>query len=187
MNNNELRDKLLELERYPEDLGDSIREVMHMTERPLKAWERPVMILCCVVLGMALVGAGIWIATGVPCPIGKAPTYMIAGFGLALLFLACLLGIIVLSLKRDTWRQRDEQLIVYGGAALVFYMFLGSMTTDRAPAGWDIGAYIVFAVLFIVVRIQASELRLREHMLRNELAVAKLAELVEGGPNQRQA
>ncbi|MCX5772305.1 MAG: hypothetical protein NTZ09_18810 [Candidatus Hydrogenedentes bacterium] len=178
MSNSRLRDKLLELETYPEDLTGSIREVMDMKERPLKPWERPFMILCCVVLGMMLIGAAFMVATDLPGPISKAPTYIIIGFAFAVLLLCCLLVLILLSLKRGTWRLRDDQFATYAGAGFVFYMYLGSMTTNRAPGGWDIGAYIVFAVLLLVVRIQASELRLREHMLRNELALAKLAELI---------
>ena len=180
MSNSKLRDKLLEVETYPEGLTDSIREVMDMKERPLKAWERPFMILCCVVFGMMLIGVPIWIAIGFPYPITKVPTYIIIGFAFAVVLLCCLLVLMLLSLKRGTWRLRDDQFATYAGAGFVFYMYLGSMTTNRAPGGWDIGAYILFAVLLLVIRIQASELSLREHMLRNELAVAKLAELIAG-------
>ena len=180
MSNSKLRDKLLEVETYPEGLTDSIREVMDMRERPLKAWERPFMILCCVGLGMMLIGAAFMVATDLPCPISKAPTYIIIGFAFAVVLLCCLLVLILLSLKRGTWRLRDDQFATYAGAGFVFYMYLGSMTTNRAPGGWDIGAYILFAALLLVIRIQASELSLREHMLRNELAVAKLAELIAG-------
>ena len=180
MSNSELRNKLLELESYPEGLTDSIREVTDGRERPLKAWERPLMIFWCVLLGMMLIGVPFWIATGIPCPISKVPTYILIGLGIAVLILCCLLVLILLSLKRGTWRLRDEQISVYAGAAFILYMYLGSMTTNRAPGGWDLGAYIVFAVLLLVIRIETSELRLREHMLCNELALAKLAELIAG-------
>lgn len=182
MNTSDLRDKLLDLESYPDDLKDSIREVTQMEERPLKPWERRVQVLCCVILGLLLVGAGVWLVTGNPCPISKAPTYIMLAAGIAAALVCGFLVMMMLSLKRGTWRIRNEQLVVYAAAAFMFYMYLGSMTTNRPPHGWDIGAYILVATLFVVIRIQSSELRLREHMLRNELAIAKLADLIAAKP-----
>jgi hypothetical protein len=179
MSNSNLRDKLLELETYPEDLTESMREVMYKRERPFKKWERPFIILCCVVMAMALVGAGVMVVTDAPCPISKAPKYLWVAFGIAVVLLCCALVMLLNSLKRGTWRLRDDQYTAYAGAGFVFYMYLGSLFfSKRAPNGVDIGAYMLFAVILLAVWIESAEVRVREQILRNELAVAKLAELV---------
>lgn len=184
MNNNELRDRLLELEPYPEDLRNSVREVIHLRERPLKVWERPLGVFVCVLLGMMLIGAVVGLVAFFDTIISRVPMYILIALPFGVLLLGWLLVAVLLSLKRGTCRLRDDQFGVYAGAAFVLYISVGDMivesVTHRHMDAADLVALIVFAVLVVVVRIQEAEVGLREHALRNELALAKLTELIAG-------
>ena len=179
MNNDELRDRLLELDPYPEDLKDKIREeIIHLRERPLKTWERPLYFLALVAMGLVLIGAAIAIAICLATSTKMPPVYVL--MVIPYVFIGGIFALVVLlkDLKRGIERPRITQFIVYGAAGLVLYMLVGSMLTGSRFDAKDVGACVVVAVLVIAVKIEDSELRLREHALRNELAVAKLTELI---------
>lgn len=179
MSNSELRDKVMELAPYPEDLKDRIREkIAHTRERPLKGWERLLLVFFCAVAGMILIGVAIWIATDLDTVIGKTPTYMLVGFALSVLLLCGFLVSLLLNLKRGAVRSRNEHFMAYAAAGIVLYIFVAATITGKPVTGVDLGAMIVLGVCVVCACIQASELRLREHMLRNELALANLTELI---------
>ena len=181
MNNHKLRDELLELEPYPEDLKEAVREVAQLRERPLKSWERPFMVFCCVVWPMILTGGIIWLVRHPDC-IVKVPTAMLAALPVGFMLACWLLVAMVQGLRRGTWRLRDNEIAVYGGAAFIAYIcamhwVITTFSNGRMDAS-DVVVLIVMVVCVFWVRIESVETRLREHMLRNELAVAKLTELV---------
>jgi hypothetical protein len=177
MSNDELRNEVLGLEPYPEDLKDRIREkILHTKERPLKPWERLLTAFFSVALVMILLGA-IWYMIRLDA-ISRAPIYILVGVGFSLLAGVYTLVSLLISLKRGTERQRDESIIVYGVAGLVLYMVVAAMFTDKGVEGSDLAVLTIVGVGLIYTRINSAELRLREQVLRNELALAELSELV---------
>lgn len=179
MNNNELRDKLLELEPYPEDLEKSVREVIHLRERPLKPFEWPVLVLSCVFMVATLIGGPVWLLNYCPDFMHKVPIHILAGLPILFLLICWALVVTFLSLKRGTRRFQDDQLVVYGGASFGLYIFVTNMFIDAKhidATGLAVSILAVIAILW--VRIETAETSLREHLLRNELAVAKLTELI---------
>ena len=181
MSNHRLRDELLELEPYPEDLKEAVREVAQLRERPLKTWERPFMVFCCVLWPIILIGSVTWLARHPDCVV-KVPAAILAALPFGFALASWLLVAMVQGLKRGTWRLRDDQIAVYGGAVFVAYICavhwcITTFNNKHLDAS-DVVVLIVMVVCVFWVRIEAVETRLREHMLRNELAVAKLTELV---------
>ena len=178
MSDSELRDKVLELEPYPEDLKDRIREkIIHTRERPLKVWERALVAFACVVAGMMLLGVATWVITDFNA-ISQRPTYILIGLAVSVLLLCWVLVLLSMSLMKGTARPRIESLLIYAAFGFVVYMVVAVMFSHRPVAGDDLAALIVVGVCVICTRIESSELRLRERVLRNELALAELSELV---------
>ena len=86
MSNSELRDEVLELEPYPEDLKDKIREkIIHTRERPLKVWERPLLAFWCMPVGLVLLGLAIWGLTRYDA-VSQIPGHKLAGLAFCFLF-----------------------------------------------------------------------------------------------------
>lgn len=178
MSNSELRDRVLELEPYPEDLKDSIREkIIHTRERPLKAWERPLLTFFSVAAGMMLLGTASWGIIQFDM-ISQSPKYMLAGFAVSVLLLCWVLVWLLTSLKKGTMRQRNESFIVYGAAGFMLYMVVAAILSDGGVQGDGLAGLIIVGVCVISTHINAAELRLRERVLRNELALVELSELV---------
>lgn len=182
MNNSELRDKLLELEPYPEDLRNRIREeILHTKERPLKTWERPLLVLLCVFMVMAFVGGAIAFATYYNLIMSKTPIYTLILVVVMTVFACIVIVLSLQGLKRGTWRLWDDSFMVYGVAGIICCHYIAETFGEIISGGrlpTIVGAYIIVAVMVIWMRIETAETRLREHVLRNELAVAKLAELI---------
>ena len=179
MNNEGLRDRLLELETYPEDLEKSVREVTHLREQPLKPFEWPILVLSCVFMVATLIGGPIWLLNYCPDFMHKVPIHILAGLPILFLLICWALVVMLLSLKRGTRRFQDDQFVVYGGASFALYIFVTNMFIDAKHVDATGLAASILAVIGILwVRIAEAEIRLREHMLRNELAIAKLTELV---------
>ncbi len=182
MNNSELRDKLLELEPYPEDLRNRIREeILHGREKPLKAWERLVTLLGCVFLLVCLIGGAIALPMYFPDFLSKATIPVLITVVLFVLFSSIVIVLYLRILKRGTQRLWDDSFMAYGAAGIIFIDYVASIlgaviSGGRLPT--IVGAYIIVAVMVIWVRIETAETRLREHALRNELAIAKLTELI---------
>ncbi len=179
MSNSELRDKVLELESYPEDLTESIREkIKHTKERPLKAWERPLIAFFCVALGMMSLGGVAVIVLHFDTIIGRVPTYVLVALPVAVLLLCWTVAVLSMSLKKGVWRPLYDSSVVYPGAGFILCVVIAQMFTDRGVQGGDLAGLIIAVGGVIATLIQASELRLRERVLRNELALAELSELV---------
>jgi hypothetical protein len=179
MSNDALRDRLLELEPYPEDLKEMIREkISHTKERPLKTWERPFLAFCCVALGVGLlVGAGA-IIQYFDRIVSNAPTYVLVALPVAFLLICWTIVVLSMSLKKGVWRPFYDSSIVYPAFGFAIYMIVAMMLTGGGVRTDELAGLMVIGVCVIVTLIKASELRLRERVLRNELAVAKLSELV---------
>ena len=139
------------------------------------------MLLGCVFMVVAFVGMAIAFATYYDLIMSKTPIYTLV-FAAAMMVFLCIAFVLSLQgLKRGTWRLWDDSFWAYGVAGLILCDYLAEMfgamiTGGRTPT--IVGAYIVVAVMVLWVRIQAAEIRVCEHVLRNELAVAELAELI---------
>ena len=178
MSNSELRDKVLELEPYPEDLKDRIREkIFHTKERPLKAWERPFLAFWCIPVGLVLLGVAIWGLTRYDT-VSQIPGHKLVGLAFCFLFGCGLLVFCSMTLKKGALRFRNTSFIVYVALGFVIFWICAAMITGRPVTGTDLAGLIVVGGCVICTRIESSELRLREHVLRNELALAELSELV---------
>ena len=179
MSNRELRDKVLELEPYPEDLKEKIREkIIHTKERPLKAWERPLHAFFCVAAGMALLGGVGAIIVYFDIIVSRAPTYLLVALPVLVLLLCWLIVLLLMSLKKGVWGSRWDSYIVFPAAGFVLYVVVATMLTDRGVQGDDLAGLIVVVGCVIATLVKSSELRLCERVLRNELALAELAELI---------
>jgi hypothetical protein len=179
MNNEELRNRLLELEPCPDDLKASVREVFRLRERPLKPWEWPALVLTCLFLAAVLIGGPILLPLYCPDFMHKVPVHILAGLPILYAIVCWVLVLTLLSLKRGARRFRDDQVAVYAGAAFVLYVFVANVFVDSKHVDAMGLAVSILAVIGIIwVRIEEAEIRLREQLLRNELAVARLAEIV---------
>ena len=177
MKRNDLRNEILDLEPYPEDLKLKISEaIAHTTERPMKSWERPIYVLGCVVLG----GGAIWkigraFAYG---DFGADPLHYLVVLPAGILMLLGALALTLYNLKRGSTLPRMEILVVY--VAVVFV--LGVAVKNILITGeFDIkalGALVIAGLVGIYVRNEANTLVLREQALKNELALAELKEMV---------
>ena len=178
MSNSELRDKVLELETYPEDLKDRIREkIIHTRERPLKVWERPFLAFWCIPVGLVLLGVAIWGLTRYDA-VTQIPGHKLVGLAFCFLFGCGLLVSCSIALKKGALRLRSTPLMIYAALGFVVFWICAAMITGRHVTGGDLAGLIVVGVCVICTRIESSELRLRERVLRNELALAELSELV---------
>jgi len=174
----ELRDEVLELEPYPEDLKERIREeIIHTRERPLKAWERPFLAFWCIPVGLVLLGVPIWGLTRYDA-VSQVPGHKLAGLACCFLFGCGLLGFCSMALKKGALHLRSTSLIVYAALGFVVFWICAAMITGRPVTGGDLAGLIVVGVCVVCTRIESSELRLRERVLRNELALAELSGLV---------
>jgi hypothetical protein len=183
MKNDDLRDRMLELEPYPEDLKMKIREeIKHTKERPLARWERVVMIAGGVALFLTALKGIYTVAT---CEkISEIPTHSLATFGAALVGA---LGVIVWLpglLKRGTWNIRNGFYITIAGITFLFFLALKEIYFEGSLGGMGMFATLIGVVAAIATRMEFVELRLRERVLRNELALAELAEQF-GSCNER--
>ena len=188
MSNSDLRDRVLELESYPEDLKATIREKMaHTMERPLKSWERPLMVLVCVALGLFMVGGTIGLVM-VFDKFRQSPpyvfTYIMVGIPMVVLLLCYTIAMLLMNLKRNTVRPRMEYLLVHAAFGLCIYMTVAAMFTERGVDGADLAGLVALGACVVCVRIEAAELRLREQALRNELALVELSEQIAAGKSQ---
>jgi hypothetical protein len=177
MSNSNLRDKVLELEPYPEDLKATIREKMAYTkERPLKGLDRSLTVFGCVAVPMMLLGIAVWIILIFDTFVSKVPAYIVVGLVMGLLLGCWTTALLVMTLKRGTLRPRDGANIVYATGVFMLYMYVGAMFSGIPFSAVHLTPLIIGGACLIVVRIEASELRLRKHALRNELALVELSE-----------
>ena len=159
MKHNDLRNEVLGLEPYPEDLKMKISEaIAHTKERPMKWWEGPIYGLGCVVL----VGGVIW-------KIGRAVAY--GDFG------ADPLHYIVV-LPAGILMPRMEILVVYVAVLFVLGVAVKNILITGEFDIKALGALVIAGLVGIYVRNEANTLGLREQVLRNELALAELKEMV---------
>jgi len=178
MSKSELRDRVLELEPYPEDLKDRIREkIIHTRERPLKAWERPFLAFWCIPVGLVLLGVAIWGLTRYDA-VSQIPGHKLVGLAFCFLFGCGLLVFCSMALKKGTLRLRSTSFIIYAALGFVVFWICAATITGRPVTGDDLAGLIVVSLGVICTRIESSELRLRERVLRNELALAELAEVI---------
>jgi hypothetical protein len=188
MSNSDLRDRVLELEPYPEDLKATIREkIGHTKERPLKSWERSLMVLVCVALGLFVVGGMIGLVM-VFDKFRQSPPYVFAyimvGIPMVVLLLCYTIAMLLINLKRNTVRPRMEFLLVHAAFGLCIYMTVAAMFTERGVDGADLAGLVAVGVCVVVARIEIAYLRLREQALRNELAIVELSERIAAGEAQ---
>jgi len=178
MNNENLRNELLEIEKYPEDLKMRIREeIVHTKERPMKAWERPLTIAGCVVL---VVGAIVKITrAALYGDIGEDPTHYFVVLPAGVILMGGALLMCLKNLKRGTTRPRSEFLIVYGAVIFVLATAVKNILVTGEFGLKDLGALVIAGLVGIYVRNEANTLSLRENVLRNELALAELAERLD--------
>ena len=175
MEHEDLRTKILNLEPYPEDLKMKLREeIAHVQHRPLKSWER-IAGGCAVI---ALLGA-------IPYKLSKFATTDILDtlpvWSLALY--AAFIGIgcwglvfTVRALQKGTDLQREGNILLAVIALLVAGMAANEVYLKGAPSGTTIIVLISVCVALLYQRMEAIERRLRERVLRNELALIELAE-----------
>lgn len=135
------------------------------------------MAFACVVAAIILLGVATWVVTEFNA-ISQSPTYILVGLAVSVLLLCWLLVLLSTNLMKSTARPRIESFLIYAAFGFVVYMVVAVMFSDRPVAGDDLAALIVVGVCVICTRIESSELRLRERVLRNELALAELSELV---------
>jgi len=178
MKNSELRDKVLELEPYPEDLKERIREkIIRTQERPLKAWERPFLAFWCIPVGVALLGVAIWGLTRYD-GVSQIPGRTLVGLAFCFLFGCGFLASCSMALKKGALRLRNTPFIVYAAVGFAVFWICAAMIAGRPVTSGDLAGLIVVGACVICTRIESSELRLSERVLRNELALAELSELV---------
>lgn len=178
MGDSELRDEVLELESYPEDLKERIREqIVHTEERPLKTWERPFLAFWCIPVGLVLLGVAIWGLTRYEA-VSQIPGHKLAGLAFCFLFGCWLLVFCSVALKKGVMRLRGMSFIVYAALGFVAFWICAAMISGRPVTSGDLAGLIVIGVCVVCTRIESSELRLRERVLRSELAIAELSELV---------
>jgi|APSaa5957512576_1039674.scaffolds.fasta_scaffold15695_2 uncharacterized membrane protein YidH (DUF202 family) len=181
MRNSEFRNEVLGLDPYPEDLKERIRErIIHTRERPLKAWERPFLAFWCMPVGLVLLGVATWGFTRYDT-VSHIPGHKFAGLAFCLLFGCGLLVFCSMSLKKGALRLRSTSFAVYAALGFVLFWICTAMITGRHVTSGDVAGLIVVSVCVICTRIESSELHLRERVLRNELALAELSELVRKG------
>ena len=178
MRNSDLRDEVLKLDPYPEDLKERIREkIIHTRERPLKAWERPFLAFWCMPVGLGLLGVAIWGLTRYDT-VSHIPGHTFVGLAFCFLFGCGLLVFCSMALKKGALRLRSTSFAVYAAFGFVLFWICAAMITGRDVTSSDVAGLIVVSVCVVCTRIESSELRLRESVLRDELALAELSELV---------
>ena len=177
MSNNELRDKVIELEPYPEDLKERIREeILHTRKRPHKTWERRLLVFGLFLLVALLIFLGVVIWGLIESDIiSRIPKYYLVILAVSVLFMCWLLIPMLKILKRGTEVYHKDSLYTY--SACGFFTCI-VMAFNLPVTGLELGLLILAGVFVICTFIYSSELRLRERVLRNELALAELAELV---------
>jgi NhaP-type Na+/H+ or K+/H+ antiporter len=175
---------VFEMEPYPEDLKDKLREeIRHTTERPLKGWERWLLALFCLACGIGLVAVAIWVVMDFDCFSNKVPVYILIGFTAAVLLLGYTFVYLIRIFRRGTERPRtDDTFIVYAVAGFILYMATAEMFLEESVSTDTLVALIVAAAGVVYSRVQLLEVRLRERILRNELALAKLTEFMADRP-----
>ena len=180
MKNSDLRDEMLELETYPDDLKGSIREMIDQTrERPLKGWKRLFTAVQCAVVVLFIIG----FVTLIIAVIEKIPTmpiYLVGTIPIVMLLLCWLLAVSIRNLIKGTERPRKDLLLIYGVFGFMIYMVVSEMLFGGGVGRDVLAALIIVAVCVICSDIRTAELRQREHLLRTELAIEKLREVNEG-------
>jgi FtsH-binding integral membrane protein len=180
MSNDDLRERLVELEGYPEELRRSIEaEVARLKEQPLRRWVRAVILFWCVPLALvAIVFVGHKVLTagaGLPSLIRIEGAVFLVMMGAFLVW--CLT-----TLRRGSERARDDRVITNVAFGFVVLILCASLlVTQEISADLVAGIAVVgFAVTW--ARIKTSELQLRENILRLELRMIDLMKDTKSGP-----
>lgn len=177
MEHEDLRKKILNLEPYPEDLKMKLREeIAHVQHRPLKSWER-IAGGCAVI---ALIGA-------IPYKLSKFATTDILDtlpvWSLALY--AAFIGIgcwglvyTVRALREGSELRREGNILLVAIAVLVVGMAASEVYSNGTVSGRTTLVAVSVCIALLYQRMEAVERRLRERVLRNELALIELTERV---------
>lgn len=179
MKNNDLREELLQMETYPEDLKMRIREeIAYTKERPMKTWERPLMMVSCTILVAGAAAKIVWAA--LYGDFGEDPLHYIVVLPAGVMLMCVALVLFLENLKRGTTRPQSEFLIVYGAVVFVLCITVKNILITGEFELKDMGALVIAGLVGIYVRNEANTLSLRENVLRNELALAELAGKLAG-------
>lgn len=179
MNDDELGDRLIELEDYPEDLRKDLEaDIKRVREKALTRWTRasillwciPLSFTCMVYLGFSAITAG----AGMPLLTRVGAAIVSVTFGALLLW--CLV-----TLKRGTERLRDSTVITSVAWGLVVLFLCKSLLVTRDVDASLVAGLVVVGSAATWARIRASELRLRENILRLELGMIDLVKGAKRG------
>ena len=177
MTRDKLREELLNLKPYPEDLKMRIEaEIAATRERPLKPWERWLMGACAIVLTVLLpYKLSLLFRNGL---LDSVPAWCLSLFGGFILLGCGGLVYVARTVKRGTTRPRDGHLIIYAAAILFAGKILTEFILDGTVSGGGIIAGFVIVGALAYTRLEAVEHGLRERQLQTELALAELTEKV---------
>lgn len=179
MNKDDLRERLLELEGYPEDLRKSLEaEVARLKDQPLTRWTRTVILFWCIPLALgAMVFLGYKVLTAGPA----LPWLNRIEGAVFLVMMGAFLVWCLTTLRRGTERLRDDTVITNIAFGFVVLILCASLlVTKEISTDLVAGIAIVgFAVTW--ARIKTSELQLRENILRLELRMIDLMKDAKAG------
>jgi hypothetical protein len=172
MSNDDFRERLLELEGYPEDLRKSLEEaVRRLREEPLTRWTRPIILFWCIPLAL-----GVMVYLGWRASTGRAE--------LPLLNRIEAITVVVMSgtwlawglatLRRGTVRLLDTTAMANIAFAFVIVVLCGSLLLGKVISADLVAGVAVVGFVVTWNRIKASELHLRENILRLELTTIHL-------------
>lgn len=177
MKNSDLRDQMLDLEPYPEDLKMKIHaELDSLKERPMGPWERIQTALGCVLV-LVVASVGLYVIS-TRDNINETPTHSLVGMGLIFVgvFGSFVWGL--RQMKKGSVNASSERLVVGGIAVSLFLLSAKQFYLNGSLNGTGMFMVLTGGVAAFALRLDVIELRLRERVLRNELALVELTELV---------
>jgi hypothetical protein len=185
-----LREQLLGLERFSPELESRFRkEIKNMIEKRLN-WPARIAWALSGVMSLGFVGLFSYLAATIPPElplVGRLGFVAGALFGLAWAIVAWRI------VKRGAFSLKSHSGAITGivwcfvVAMMTVDLYLGASMKDPARGCILILSGLVFVVMFgvpqlIMRRVEMSEIRVEEHLLKLELQLAELAEKTAPGP-----
>ena len=172
MSNDDFRERLLELEGYPEDLRKSLEsEVARLKEQPLTRWTRNVILFWCIPVAL-----GAMVYLGFKALTAGAEVPLLNRIGAAIVAVMCgaLLVWSLATLRRGKMRLLDSTVMANIAFGFVVIILCGSLLIAKEVSTDLVAGIAVVGFAVTWARIKTSELQLREHILRLELTTIHL-------------
>jgi len=186
MEKGEIRKEFLELEPYPDDLKEALHsQIMQLRKQPLKGWERFLAGACIAGVAAILSGGMTAFVWHYDVIMSKTPAHILLAALYVFVVGCAALVLLIMDFRNGIQRLFTAEFSMYAVAGMFLYMYVSSLLMNQPVDGALLGGGILAGICIVVSRLERVGMRLREHMLRNELAVARLTDMLAGKDEER--